>query len=267
MTIDLSRLNATSYDPATNTASIEPGGRWEYVYAELVPHGVTVAGGRDGDVGVGGFLLGGGNSYYSGRVGFGCDSVVNFEVVLGNGSIINANATANPDLWRALKGGGNNFGIVTRFDMEAVPAPELFSDTRFVSYENSGAMVDAVVGFADSDESLADDAFFTFFGYSPGIADDDLFAAGVHVNTQELTDNKTPFDEAKSLPVIRNATGLMNIAEAAFASQVQSGAWYVFSLFSLASSSSSSSFLIQPKHREIKPRKIKHLQKETGATV
>ncbi|GAP91461.1 putative FAD binding domain-containing protein [Rosellinia necatrix] len=224
VTIDLSRLNSTSYNPETNIASIGPGGRWQYVYADLVKYGITVPGGRDGDVGVGGFLLGGGNSYYSGRAGFGCDSVINFEVVLANGTIIDANQSANADLWQALKGGSNNFGIVTRFDMAALPAPDLFRDTRFLDFTYSGAMVDAVVGFADSDESIADDAFFAFFTHNPEVSPD-IFAAGVHVNTQGITNNTTPFDEAKSLPAFYNVTIVQNIAEAASASQVQSGAW------------------------------------------
>lgn len=44
--------------------------------------------------------------------------MVNYEVVLSSGNIVNANANENPDLWRALRGGGNNFGIVTRFDLK-----------------------------------------------------------------------------------------------------------------------------------------------------
>ncbi|KAI0467577.1 FAD-binding domain-containing protein [Xylaria cf. heliscus] len=224
VTIDVSHLNSTSYNAETNIASIGPGGRWQYVYAELIKYGITATGGRDGDVGVGGFLLGGGNSYYSGRNGFGCDSVVNFEVVLANGTIINANETANSDLWQALKGGSSNFGIVTRFDMEAVPAPDLFSDTRFWTFNYSEALVDAVVGFADSDESIADDAFFTFFSHDPAVSPD-IFAAAVHVNTQGISDNTTPFDKAKALPSFYNITTVENIADAAFASQVQSGTW------------------------------------------
>jgi hypothetical protein len=43
--------------------------------------------------------------------GFACDSIVNYEVVLANGSIINANQDENKTLWKALKGGGSNFGI------------------------------------------------------------------------------------------------------------------------------------------------------------
>ncbi|KAI0424493.1 FAD-binding domain-containing protein [Xylaria sp. FL1042] len=224
VTIDLSRLNATTYNPETNIASIGPGGKWQNVYKELINYGVTAVGGRDGDVGVGGFLLGGGNSYYSGRQGFGCDSVINFEVVLANGTIINANETENADLWQALKGGSSNFGIVTRYDMEAVQAPDLFSDTRFLSHNYSYAMVDAVVGFADSDESLADDAFFTFFSHDTKESPD-LFTAGVHVNIAGVTNNTTPFDEAKALPAFLNSTTTENIAVAAAASQVQSGSW------------------------------------------
>ncbi|KAI0446386.1 FAD-binding domain-containing protein [Xylaria telfairii] len=224
VTIDLSHLNSTSYNADTNIASIGPGGRWEYVYAELIKYGITTTGGRDGDVGVGGFLLGGGNSYYSGRTGFGCDSVVNFEVVLANGTIINANQTANSDLWQALKGGSSNFGIVTRFDMEAILAPDLFSDTRFWSFNYSYALVDAVVGFADSDQSIADDAFFTFLSHNTEVSPD-IFAAGVHVNTQGVANSTTPFDGAKALPAFYNITKTENIADAAFASQVQSGTW------------------------------------------
>ncbi|KAI1129935.1 FAD-binding domain-containing protein [Nemania abortiva] len=224
VTIDLSHLNSTAYNPETNIASIGPGGQWQYVYADLIEYGITAAGGRDGDVGVGGFLLGGGNSYYSGRTGFGCDSVVNFEVVLANGTIINANQTANADLWQALKGGSNNFGIVTRFDMEAIPAPDIFTDTRFLAFEYVDAMVDAVVGFADSNESIADDAFFMFVSHETTF-NPDLFTVGVHVNTQGITDSSTPFDVAQSLPTLLNITTVENIADAAFASQVQSGTW------------------------------------------
>lgn len=229
MTIDLSHLNSTSYNPQTNIASIGPGGRWQNVYADLVKYGITVTGGRDGDVGVGGFLLGGGNSYYSGRTGFGCDSVVNFEVVLANGTIINANQTANVDLWQVLKGGSSNFGIVTRFDMEALPAPDILRDTRFLTFDYSNSMVDAVVGFANSDKSLADDAFFMFLSHDTQFSTE-IFAAGVHVNTQGVTNNTTPFDGVKALPAFYNVTTVQTIAEAASESKVQSGAWFVVAI-------------------------------------
>ncbi|KAI1503595.1 FAD binding domain-containing protein [Biscogniauxia marginata] len=120
------------------------------VYADQEKDGVTVAGGRDGDVGVGRFLLGGGNSFFTGRMGFGCDSVVNFEVVLANGTIVNANSTANMDLWQGLKGGTSNFGIVTRFDIEAIPSravPTVLIYTSEPSMSTRRANGNATTGF------------------------------------------------------------------------------------------------------------------------
>ena len=78
-------MNATTYNEETQIASVFPGSRWRGVYEALDPYGVTVAGGRAASVGVAGFLTGGGNSFYSARMGFACDQVVNFEVVLASG--------------------------------------------------------------------------------------------------------------------------------------------------------------------------------------
>ena len=57
-------------------------------------------------------------SFFAPRYGFACDYVINYEVVLASGDVVNANAHENPDLWFALKGGSNNFGVVTRFDLK-----------------------------------------------------------------------------------------------------------------------------------------------------
>lgn len=65
-------------------------------------------------------------SFYSGYRGFTCDNIINFEVVLADGSIVNANKRENKKLWKALRGGGSNFGIVTRFDMAAFPTGPLY---------------------------------------------------------------------------------------------------------------------------------------------
>jgi FAD/FMN-containing dehydrogenase len=65
-----------------------------------------------GDVGVGGYLLGGGLSFLSSQYGMACDTVVEYEVVLANATVVIANANTNTDLYWALKGGGNQFGII-----------------------------------------------------------------------------------------------------------------------------------------------------------
>lgn len=61
-------------------------------------------------MGVGGLLLGGGLSFLSAQYGLPCDTVINYEVVLANGSIVDARSDSNSDLYLALRGGGNQFG-------------------------------------------------------------------------------------------------------------------------------------------------------------
>ncbi|KAL4758024.1 uncharacterized protein BDW70DRAFT_163006 [Aspergillus foveolatus] len=113
ITIDLGLMNSTTYDSETGIASLQSG------------EGRMVAGGREGKVGIGGLLTSGGKTFYTCRIGFACDAkdqVVNYELVLADGSIPNANATTNPGLFRALKGGWNNLGLIMRFDMTTFSA-------------------------------------------------------------------------------------------------------------------------------------------------
>jgi len=78
----------------------------------------VVAGGRNGKVGVGGLLLGGGKTFFTGRRGFACDDIISYKVVLANsGRIIVTNKDHNSDLFMALKGGSGNFGNITNFRM------------------------------------------------------------------------------------------------------------------------------------------------------
>ncbi|KAI0449993.1 FAD-binding domain-containing protein [Xylaria acuta] len=76
------------------------------------PLGLSVAGGRSARNGIGGLALQGGLSLFSSREAFIADNIV-----LAPGNIVDANAKDHPDLWRILRGGGNNFGVVTRFDL------------------------------------------------------------------------------------------------------------------------------------------------------
>lgn len=214
VTIDLSHLNSTTYNPDTNLASVEPGARWRDVFSALEKEGVVAVGGRDGSVGVGGFLLGGGTSFFSGTKGFGCDNVANYEVVLANGSITNANATFNPDLWRALKGGGGNFGIVTRFDLEASPSKPLFHDLRFISGNYSNVVVEAVVDFSSHEENEGSNALVSFWMHDTSIAPTSTIGT-IYVNTDGSATAGTSYDKILAVPSYMNQTGIKTMAEAA----------------------------------------------------
>ena len=122
ITVDLRAMNSLELKGDRTVASLGAGGTWSDIYPQLVEYNLTVMGGRVAGIGVGGISTGGGINYLSRREGWVCDNIFNYEVVLGNGSVINANAEENEDLWLALKGGSNNFGVVTRID---VPTWEL----------------------------------------------------------------------------------------------------------------------------------------------
>jgi hypothetical protein len=228
VTIDLSMMNSSYYEADTNVARIEPGGRWGKVYADLQTQNITVAGGRDGGVGVGGFLTGGGLSFFTPRRGFSCDSVVNHEVVLANGSIVNANASAHSDLWKALKGGSGNFGIVTRYDMNAIPSPTLFHDLRFLAAttNHSNIVLDTVIDFANHQESLSDNALVTFWMHNTTVVNDTVVGT-IYINTEGDAHAGTSYDNVTKLMPILNRTSLDTMAEAALGSQVAGGTWYV----------------------------------------
>lgn len=117
LTIATGYMNGTTYDVDTTIASVQPGARWGAVYDALDPFGVTAAGGRADVVGVGGFVTGGGYSFYAGTMGWACDAVHNFEVVLANGSVIDVNHNEHADLFQAMKGSSGNLGLVTRVDL------------------------------------------------------------------------------------------------------------------------------------------------------
>lgn len=106
------------------------------MYSFLEPHGLSVAGGRLGPVGVPGLLLAGGINFYGNQIGFGCDTVVNYEVVLSNGSVVHANKDSHADLFWALKGGSSNFGIVTKFDLQTVRSPKVWAGSYTVAEEH-----------------------------------------------------------------------------------------------------------------------------------
>ncbi|KAM6476385.1 hypothetical protein HDV62DRAFT_375470 [Trichoderma sp. SZMC 28011] len=143
VTFDMGHLNATALSKDETSVAVGAGAVWNDVYGYLDGFNLAAAGGRNGLVGVGGLLLGGGISHFSPRVGWACDGVVGYEVVLANGTIANVSATSHPDLYRALKGGGNNFGVVTRYELKTFPQGNMSVNTFSYDVSQVGAVFDA----------------------------------------------------------------------------------------------------------------------------
>ena len=135
--IDLSHFSGTVLSDDKKTATIGTGARWGAVYGALAPEGLAVAGGRNSHVGVGGLTLGGGLSFYSPRYGLVCNNIDSYEIVLASGEITTASKHENEHLWRALKGGSNNFGIVTRFTARTFPVSNIWGGYLYIPYFES----------------------------------------------------------------------------------------------------------------------------------
>ncbi|KAF2734667.1 FAD binding domain-containing protein [Polyplosphaeria fusca] len=141
------------------------GALWGEVYDAADAKNVSVMGGRISTVGVGGLTTGGGMSIFSLDRGWVCDGVKNFEVILSNSSVINANATSNPSLFRSLKGGLNNFGVVTRFDLTTFKHGPIWGGTTLLSNASESDLIREVTNFkmAKHDPSAHT---VTIFGYN-----------------------------------------------------------------------------------------------------
>lgn len=123
VTIDMHRLDTITISPDGDRMWVGAGVRWHDAYAALAAHdaSATLVGGACADVGVAGFLLGGGYSFLSRKFGLGCDQVLSLEMVLADGSKVMASQRDHPDLfWACRGGGGGNFSVVTRFELATV---------------------------------------------------------------------------------------------------------------------------------------------------
>ncbi|KPM35586.1 hypothetical protein AK830_g10986 [Neonectria ditissima] len=119
----LSELTDIKVADDKQSVDVGPGNRWVNVYEALGPHGLYCIGGRLKTIGVPGLTLIGGFHYLINKYGMTMDNVLSYDVALGNGTQVVANSVENSELFWALKGGGSNFGVVTKFTIKTLPIP------------------------------------------------------------------------------------------------------------------------------------------------
>jgi hypothetical protein len=149
VSVVLGALNSIDLAADGTTVKLGTGARWGQVYAKFADKGLFVPGGLCGGTGIGGVSTGGGESYLLASHGWVVDNVVNYQIVLASGAIVDANKKSNPDLFKALKGGGNNFGVVTRIDVAALRVPKLWGGSIIVPYfpDSAYATLNALTEF------------------------------------------------------------------------------------------------------------------------
>jgi len=185
-TIDLHHLNHLELSEDEKSVRVGPGLKWEKVFGPLMQKNLTVVGGRDPGVGVGGYLIGGmfsspllilthltdmdttgGISFMSYEHGLGADNILEYELVTGTGAILHVNEKSYPDLHFAMKLGSTNYGIVTSFTLPTFPIGPIYSGMQFFepTEDNSVTLFRQFTDYVDMAAENPKDAAFTHVLY------------------------------------------------------------------------------------------------------
>jgi FAD binding domain/Berberine and berberine like len=119
VTLDMTLMRGVEVDADRKLVHVEGGCKLGDVDAATAEHGLAVPAGIVSDTGVPGLALGGGIGWLSRKHGLTCDNFSSLEVVTADGEVIEVAEDSHPDLFWALRGGGGNFGVVTRFTFNA----------------------------------------------------------------------------------------------------------------------------------------------------
>jgi FAD/FMN-containing dehydrogenase len=142
--LDMSRMRNVEVDPRARMAHVGAGCLLGDVDRATQQHGLATVLGFFSEVGVAGLTLGGGLGYLTRRFGWAVDNLQELEIVTADGAARIASRTENPDLFWALRGGGGNFGVVTRFTFRLHPVgPMVYGGLIAWPFERAGEILRA----------------------------------------------------------------------------------------------------------------------------
>ena len=150
--LDLSDMKALEIDVEGRTAWAETGLTAAEVTTALAAHGLALGFGDTGSVGIGGITLGGGVGFLGRKFGLTIDSLLAADVVTADGELLRADAETHPDLFWAIRGGGGNFGVATRFQYRLQVLPGIVGGMLLLP-----ATADVVAGFIAAAEAAPDE--------------------------------------------------------------------------------------------------------------
>jgi FAD/FMN-containing dehydrogenase len=131
--LDLSRLRQVIVDPDRGVAIVDPGATWADFDAATAAHGLATTGGLISTTGVAGLTLGGGIGWLQRKYGLACDNLRSAQLVTADGELVEA----DDELLWGLRGGGGNFGVVTRFVFDLHPVSTVLGGLMMFPFDRA----------------------------------------------------------------------------------------------------------------------------------
>jgi len=150
--LDLADMRAIDVDADGRTAWAETGLTAVEVATAAAAHGLAIGFGDTGSVGIGGITLGGGVGYLARRFGLTIDDLLAADVVTADGEVRRVDAESEPDLFWAIRGGGGNFGVATRFRFRLHDLPGVVGGMLFLP-----ATRDTIAGFIEAADAAPEE--------------------------------------------------------------------------------------------------------------
>lgn len=164
LVIDLTGMRGVTVDPAGRTATVQGGAITADLLDAATPHGLAAATGVVRAVGLAGLTTGGGYGPLIGRYGLALDNLLDADLVLADGSTVTAGPDGDDDLWWAVRGGGGNFGVVTRLRYRLHDLPAVLAGMLMFPFEEAAAVLTGYAAIvADAPDELT-----VMTGFLPG---------------------------------------------------------------------------------------------------
>ncbi len=148
LVLDLTRMRQVTVDPQTQVATAQGGAMIRDVIAAAAPYGLVPVAGNSGTVGVVGLTTGGGYGPLNGRFGLAADNLLSADMVLADGRQVTADASNEPDLFWAIRGGGGNFGVVSALQIRLHAAGDLLAGWLMYPGDAAGDVMRNYAAFA-----------------------------------------------------------------------------------------------------------------------
>ncbi|KAJ6029755.1 hypothetical protein N7499_005434 [Penicillium canescens] len=201
--LDLFYLRRVQVDPVSQVLIAEGGALWEDIDIAAAQHKLAVVGSTLNHIGAAGATLGGGYGWLTGQYGLAIDNLLWAKMILADGSVVTASEEQHPDLFWAIRGAGQSFGVAIELGFQAHKQNHpVFAGTLLFSADKLPKIVDFVNQF----ETLTDSKQGFWFGFtaSPSMGECSILVVIFYNGNQ--TDAEQFFSPVLSLdPVVNEA--------------------------------------------------------------